>query len=94
MEIGEKIDSTFLTLTDFRRGWGNYASTGTSVTGCRRAVGLLPGFLLPYSLKSPSPAWWQTTPLAIPGIGPVTATALIAAIGNGGAFHRGREFAA
>jgi hypothetical protein len=30
----------------------------------------------------------------IPGIGPVTATALIAAIGNGGAFHKGREFAA
>src|SRR5216684_1669491 len=25
--------------------------------------------------------------VAIPGIGPVTATALIAAIGNGGAFH-------
>jgi transposase len=32
--------------------------------------------------------------LAIPGIGPVTATAVIAAIGNGGAFHKGREFAA
>ena len=30
----------------------------------------------------------------IPGIGPVTATALIAAIGNGAAFHKGREFAA
>jgi len=32
--------------------------------------------------------------MAIPGIGPVTATAVIAAIGNGGAFHKGREFAA
>lgn len=32
--------------------------------------------------------------VAIPGIGPVTAAALIAAIGNGGAFHKGREFAA
>ena len=32
--------------------------------------------------------------VAIPGIGPITATALIAAIGNGGAFHKGREFAA
>src|SRR5258707_13290949 len=32
--------------------------------------------------------------VAIPGIGPVTATALIAAIGNGGTFHKGREFAA
>ena len=32
--------------------------------------------------------------LAIPGVGPVTATALIAAIGNGGAFDKGREFAA
>jgi transposase len=32
--------------------------------------------------------------VAIPGIGPVTASALIAAIGNGGAFHKGREFAA
>src|SRR5260370_22360810 len=32
--------------------------------------------------------------VAIPGIGPVTATALIAAIGNGGAFHKGREVAA
>jgi len=31
---------------------------------------------------------------AISGIAPVTATALIAAIGNGAAFHRGREFAA
>jgi transposase len=32
--------------------------------------------------------------VAIPGIGPLTATALIAAIGNGGAFCKGREFAA
>src|ERR1035437_2092058 len=32
--------------------------------------------------------------VAIPGIGPVTATALIAAIGNGAAFHNGRGFAA
>ena len=32
--------------------------------------------------------------VAIPGIGPITATALIATIGNGGAFHKGREFAA
>jgi len=32
--------------------------------------------------------------LAIPGVGPVTSTALIAAIGNGAAFHKGREFAA
>jgi transposase len=31
---------------------------------------------------------------AIPGIGLVTATALIAAIGNGAAFRKGREFAA
>jgi transposase len=31
---------------------------------------------------------------AIPGIGTLTATALIAAIGNGGAFRKGREFAA
>ena len=31
---------------------------------------------------------------AIPGIGPVTATAIIAAIGNGAAFGKGREFAA
>ena len=32
--------------------------------------------------------------VAIPGIGPVTATAIIAAIGNGAAFRKGREFAA
>ena len=32
--------------------------------------------------------------VAIPGIGPVTATALVAAIGNGAAFKKGREFAA
>jgi transposase len=32
--------------------------------------------------------------LKIPGIGPVTATAVIAAIGNGAAFRKGREFAA
>lgn len=31
---------------------------------------------------------------AIPGIGPITATALIAAIGNGTAFRKGRDFAA
>ena len=31
---------------------------------------------------------------AIPGIGPITATALTAAIGNGAAFRKGREFAA
>ncbi len=30
----------------------------------------------------------------IPGIGPVVATAIVAAIGNGAAFHKGREFAA
>ena len=30
----------------------------------------------------------------IPGIGPLIATAIVAAIGNGAAFHRGREFAA
>jgi transposase len=32
--------------------------------------------------------------VAIPGIGPVTATAIVAAIGNGAAFRKGREFAA
>ena len=32
--------------------------------------------------------------MQIPGIGPVTATAVISAIGNGAAFHKGREFAA
>ena len=32
--------------------------------------------------------------VAIPGIGPVTATALIAAIGNGAAFKKGRGFSA
>jgi transposase len=30
----------------------------------------------------------------IPGIGPVVATAIVAAIGNGAGFHKGREFAA
>jgi transposase len=30
----------------------------------------------------------------IPGIGPIVATAIVAAIGNGAAFRRGREFAA
>jgi transposase len=29
-----------------------------------------------------------------PGIGPMTATAVLAAIGNGAAFHKGRDFAA
>jgi transposase len=32
--------------------------------------------------------------VAMPGIGPVTATALIATIGNGSAFPKGRDFAA
>jgi transposase len=31
---------------------------------------------------------------AIPGVGPVTATAIVAAIGNGCAFGKGRDFAA
>ena len=31
---------------------------------------------------------------AVPGIGPVTATALVAAIGNGAAFRKGRDFSA
>ena len=30
----------------------------------------------------------------IPGIGPIVATAIVAAIGNGAAFRKGREFAA
>ena len=30
----------------------------------------------------------------IPGIGPLIATAIVAAIGNGAAFRKGREFAA
>jgi len=30
----------------------------------------------------------------IPGIGPLVATAIVASIGNGAAFHKGREFAA
>ena len=30
----------------------------------------------------------------IPGIGPLVATAIVAAISNGAAFHKGREFAA
>ena len=32
--------------------------------------------------------------VAMPGVGPVTATAIIAAIGNGAAFRKGRDFAA
>ena len=32
--------------------------------------------------------------LQIPGVGPLVATATVAAIGNGAAFHKGREFAA
>jgi transposase len=32
--------------------------------------------------------------LAVPGIGPMTATATVAAIGNGSAFKKGRGFAA
>jgi transposase len=32
--------------------------------------------------------------VAIPGIGPIIATAPIAAIGNGAAFRKGRDFAA
>ena len=32
--------------------------------------------------------------LAVPGVGALTATAVVSAIGNGAAFHRGRQFAA
>ena len=32
--------------------------------------------------------------VAIPGIGPITATATVAAIGNGAAFKKGRGFSA
>jgi transposase len=31
---------------------------------------------------------------AIPGVGPLIASAVVASIGNGAAFHKGREFAA
>jgi transposase len=31
---------------------------------------------------------------AIPGVGPLTATAVVASIGNGGEFRKGRSFAA
>ena len=44
------------------------------------------------SAAQQSEAWQRLD--AIPGIGPLTATALIAAIGNGEAFRKGREFAA
>ena len=33
-------------------------------------------------------------PLDVPGMGPLVATALVAAVGNGAAFTRGRDFAA
>jgi hypothetical protein len=42
---------------------------------------------------SPSDAWC-TRIRQIPGIGPVVATSIVAAIGNGAAFRKGREFAA
>lgn len=32
--------------------------------------------------------------MAVPGVGPISATAIVAAIGNGGAFTKGRDFAA
>jgi transposase len=32
--------------------------------------------------------------LSVPGVGPLIATALVATIGNGSAFHKGRDFAA
>ncbi|MBV8830504.1 MAG: IS110 family transposase [Acidobacteriaceae bacterium] len=32
--------------------------------------------------------------LEVPGVGPLVATAMIAAVENGSAFHKGREFAA
>jgi transposase len=32
--------------------------------------------------------------MTIPGLGPITATALIAAVGHGGVFKHGRQFAA
>jgi transposase len=32
--------------------------------------------------------------IAVPGVGPISATALVAAIGNGGAFSKGRDFGA
>jgi transposase len=32
--------------------------------------------------------------MTIPGVGPITATALVAAVGDGGVFTNGRQFAA
>src|SRR5438132_7748532 len=32
--------------------------------------------------------------MAVPGVGPISATALVAAVGNGGAFSKGRDLAA
>src|ERR1700691_360343 len=42
-------------------------------------------------IASPDPACQRLR--KIPGIGPLVATAIVAAIGNGAAFHKGREFA-
>jgi len=91
-----RIDSTFLTLTGFFAAVGvTTLSTGPLRSlGCRRAVWWAASrfFLLPCSLKiSSHQRGWQTTPLAIPGIGPVTAhRTIIAAIGQRrGPSHRG-----
>ena len=41
-------------------------------------------------IASSDPAWQRLR--QIPWIGPLVATAIVAAIGNGAAFHKGREF--
>src|ERR1700674_117112 len=37
---------------------------------------------------------WKHLQLQIESLGPLVATAVVSAIGNGSAFHKGREFAA
>ena len=44
--------------------------------------------------STPSPARMLQRLRQIPGVGPLVATATVAAIGNGAAFRKGREFAA
>ena len=48
----------------------------------------LNGMVRPASFERPR------GPETIPGIGPLTATAMVAAVGDGSAFHKGRELAA
>src|SRR5436189_4927433 len=62
------------------------------IGGRTAAINQIRSFLLERGITSDSEACRQL--MTVPGIGPIIASAMVAAIGNGAAFAKGRDFAA